>query len=214
MHKHYYHHSIAKRLGDIIFSSLLIIITLPILIAASILIVTTSEGRIIFKQKRVGRDGKLFTCYKFRSMVDGADQEHYIRFIRAAFTGAYGEEIPNNHQEFKKNDERVTKIGKLLRVTSIDELPQLFNVIKGEMSLIGPRPDVPESVELYSEFERKRLRVKPGITGLWQVSGRSTLTLKEMFVLDNVYVDNQSFLLDLKILIQTIIIVITMKGSG
>ena len=212
MSKHYY--DISKRLFDIILSFFLLVMMLPVVVGASIMIAVTSEGPIVFKQKRVGRGGRLFTCYKFRSMIYDADQKQYIEFIARAFKDAYGNGVPNSHLEFKKDDSRVTKIGRFLRVTSIDELPQLMNVLKGEMSLIGPRPDVPESVALYSASERRRLEVKPGITGLWQVNGRSTLTLREMFVLDNFYVDNKSLLLDLRILIKTVFVVIIMRGSG
>jgi len=213
MRPRYFYH-LSKRLFDVIMCSVLVVLLMPLILITSLLIAATSRGPILYAQKRVGKDRKLFTCYKFRSMVHNADQKPYFEFLAQAFNNNYGSGAPKSHVEFKTKDQRLTKIGKIIRVLSIDELPQLINVIKGEMSLIGPRPDVPESVELYSEFEKKRLSVKPGISGLWQVSGRSNLTLRDMFVLDNLYVDNQSFLLDLQIFVRTIFVVMTMKGSG
>jgi len=147
-------------------------------------------------------------------MIYNADQKKYHEFIRKAITGVYEEGIASNHVEFKTKDDRLTRAGRYLRLTSFDELPQFINVIKGEMSIIGPRPDVPESVKFYSNFEKKRLEVKPGISGWWQVNGRSNLSLKQMFFLDNYYVDNQSTWLDIKIFLKTIVVVFSMKGSG
>jgi exopolysaccharide biosynthesis polyprenyl glycosylphosphotransferase len=206
--------SLMKRVMDIVISFLLIILLSPILLIIAIIIKIDSEGPVLFKQKRVGLFGKSFFCYKFRSMVCNADQSKYYEFIRKAINDEYGHGTANNHVEFKTKDSRLTRVGKIIRKSSIDELPQLFNVIKGEMSLIGPRPDVPQSVKYYSDFELKRLKVKPGITGWWQVNGRSNLSLSQMFALDNYYVENQSLFLDIKIFFKTIYVVISMKGSG
>ena len=203
-----------KRVFDFVISFLFIILLSPLLLLIAVLIKIDSKGPAIFIQTRVGLNGKTFSCYKFRSMVYNADQKKYHEFVRKAITNEYGDGIPNNHVEFKKNDDRLTRFGKMIRVTSLDELPQFFNVIEGDMSLIGPRPDVPESVMYYNDFEKKRLQVKPGISGWWQVNGRSYLSTSQMFALDNYYVDNQSPWLDIKIFFKTIFVVISMKGSG
>lgn len=203
-----------KRVFDLVVGILLLILLSPLFLVVALLIKVDSKGPAIFAQERVGRNGRTFLCYKFRSMVYNADQRKYHEFIRNAFKNEYGNGFANNHVEFKTTDNRLTKLGKIIRLTSIDELPQIFNVIKGEMSLIGPRPDVPESVVYYTDFEKKRLRVKPGITGWWQVSGRSNLSLNEMFVLDIYYVENQNLWLDMKIFFKTIYVVISMRGSG
>lgn len=203
-----------KRVIDIVISFLLITLLSPVFLIIAILIKLDSKGPVIFKQKRVGALGKAFFCFKFRSMICNADQSRYYDFIRKAINDEYGNGTANNHVEFKTKDDRVTKVGKFIRKCSLDELPQLFNVINGEMSLIGPRPDVPQSVKFYSDFELQRLKVKPGITGWWQVNGRSNLSLSEMFALDNYYVEHQSPLLDTIIFFKTFYVVISMKGSG
>ena len=203
-----------KRMFDIVISILLLILLSPIIFLVTFLIKMNSDGPAVFVQKRVGLNGRTFSCYKFRSMRNGADQKTYYEFIRKAIRNEYGNGTATNHIEFKTKDNRLTAVGKIIRLTSFDEIPQLLNVIAGDMSLIGPRPDVPESVQYYTDFELKRLNVKPGITGWWQVNGRSHLSLKQMFVLDNYYVDNQNLWLDVKIFFKTIYVVIMMKGSG
>lgn len=190
---------IYKRVFDIISSILLIVILSPLMFIVSILVKLTSKGPILFRQQRVGLD-KNFTFYKFRTMRENAQQEH--------------EKLMKEHGVmFKlKNDPRLTSIGGFLRRTSLDELPQFFNVLKGDMSLIGPRPPMPEEVEHYSDFQMRRLGVKPGITGLWQVSGRSDLSFDEWVKLDAYYIENWSLWLDFQIFIRTIIVVF--KGHG
>jgi lipopolysaccharide/colanic/teichoic acid biosynthesis glycosyltransferase len=193
---------IAKRLIDIVASLLLLLLLLPIFPAVAIWIKRDSPGPILFRQTRLGRNGKPFTVYKFRSMLADANEavhrEYFLRLLRTAGT-------PQAATVFKvPNDQRVTRVGAILRQTSIDELPQLWNVLTGTMSLVGPRPPIPYEVEAYEPWMRQRLEVRPGITGLWQVSGRSRLNVDEMFRLDVEYVRRQSLGLDLKILLLTV----------
>jgi len=190
---------IIKRIIDLFGSIVLIILTSPIMLMAAFLVKVTSQGPILFRQERVGLE-RNFIFYKFRTMRAGAEKEHK-RYIKK-----YG-------NMFKlPNDPRLTSVGKFLRKTSLDELPQFFNVLKGEMSLIGPRPPMPEEVAKYNNFQRRRLGVKPGITGLWQVSGRSDLSFEDWVRLDAFYIENWSLWLDFQILLKTIGVVL--KGRG
>jgi lipopolysaccharide/colanic/teichoic acid biosynthesis glycosyltransferase len=163
-----------------------------------------SPGPVIFRQVRVGKGGRLFTMYKFRTMRVGAEQEQErLRALNEA-----------SGPIFKiRNDPRVTRVGRILRRLSLDELPQLVNVLKGEMSLVGPRPPVPSEVEAYKPWQRQRLSAIPGMTGLWQISGRSDLTFDEMCLLDIYYIENWSPLLDLEIMLRTIPRVIMGEGA-
>ena len=163
-----------------------------------------SPGPIIFSQIRVGRNGKPFQCHKFRSMVDGAQHmQHTIAGLNEA-----------SGPLFKvRDDPRQTRVGRFLRRYSLDELPQLYNVLRGEMSLIGPRPNLPAEVEQYQEWHKKRLAASPGMTGLWQVSGRSELTFDEMVLLDIYYVENWSLAMDLGILLRSIPAVLRGRGA-
>lgn len=184
---------IIKRLFDIIFSLFgFIILFLPFLIIA-FLIKTTSRGPVFFRHERIGKNGKSFYPFKFRTMMEGAIKE------------GLGYNVA-------ENDERITKMGKFLRRWGIDELPQLINVLKGEMSLVGPRPTFRYQVEKYNDFQRKRLLVKPGIAGWALIHGRNLLSWEERIKYDVWYVDNWSPLLDLKILFKTIKIVLLRKG--
>lgn len=191
---------IIKRIVDLTGSIIGLIILLPFFAIIAILIKLDSPGPVFFRQKRVGLD-RNFIFLKFRTMKATAAREH------RGLMKKYG-------VMFKlKNDPRITKIGKWLRRTSIDELPQLWNVLKGEMSLIGPRPPMPEEVKKYSKWQRKRLGVKPGITGLWQVSGRSDLAFDDWVKLDIHYIENWSLKLDFQILLRTFLIVLTKSGA-
>lgn len=176
-----------KRFFDFFISFFVLVLISPLLILTVILIKLTSKGSVFFKQERVGRNGDLFFIYKFRTMVD-RPREH-------------------NKQVFK-NDSEVTFIGKVIRRVKIDELPQLFNVLIGDMSLVGPRPCLPSLVKDFNETARKRLQVRPGLTGLAQVNGNIYLTWEQRWEFDSAYVEGQSFFLDMKIIFRTILIVI------
>jgi exopolysaccharide biosynthesis polyprenyl glycosylphosphotransferase len=196
---------INKRIADILLSVFGILILLPLLILISLAIkIEDPRGTIFFKQKRIGENGKEFEMYKFRSMVTNADKILDSLMHRNETTGPM----------FKlKDDPRVTKMGKFIRKTSIDELPQLWNVIMGEMSLVGPRPPLPREVKDYTEYARQRLLVTPGCTGLWQVSGRSNIGFDEMVELDLLYIENRSIFLDIKIILKTFAVIVNSKGA-
>lgn len=185
---------VIKRILDFIFAVTLLIIIAPILFIIAAAIKLETKGPIFFKQDRLGLNGKIFKIYKFRSMVINAEKNG---------TGVYS----------YKGDPRVTKIGEFIRKTSIDELPQLINIIKGEMSIIGPRPPLtyhPWKLEAYTEEQRKRFIIRPGVTGLAQINGRKELSWPERIVLDVQYIDSISILLDAKIFLKTIVKVLTM----
>lgn len=193
-----------KRIFDIFFALFSCVLFSPVMLITAIAIKIESTGPIVYKQKRVGKDGKPFDCYKFRSMVVDAD--------------ARKQELMDKNEAdeivFKiKDDPRITRVGKIIRKLSVDELPQLFNVFKGEMSIVGPRPPVPIEVENYSFSYFYRLDAVPGITGLQQVSGRSDVTFKRWIELDLEYIQNQSFLKDIEIILRTIPAVISRKGA-
>ena len=181
-----------------------LLLTLPALLVVGLLVRLDSPGPAIYRQQRVGRDGRLFTMYKFRSMSTSADDE-LVHLV--AFNEADGVLFKIQH------DPRITRIGGWLRRSSLDELPQLWNVVRGDMSLVGPRPALPEEVARYDVDPRRRLVVKPGITGLWQVSGRSDLSWAESVRLDVRYVDNWSLGLDLSILARTVRAVLGHRGA-
>jgi exopolysaccharide biosynthesis polyprenyl glycosylphosphotransferase len=184
-----------KRAIDMTVAGLGLLVLSPLLLVISGLIKLESSGPAVFRQTRVGRGGRPFTVLKFRTMREGAEQE--VEAL-SALNEAGG-------PLFKiRNDPRLTKVGQILRRTSLDELPQLYNVLRGEMSVIGPRPGLPCEVEQYQDWHRKRLETWPGITGLWQVSGRSDLSFDEMVLLDIYYIENWSLLLDLQIALRTV----------
>jgi exopolysaccharide biosynthesis polyprenyl glycosylphosphotransferase len=193
-----------KRSIDVIVSGLLLLILVPIFLLIALVIRIDSPGPAFFRQERVGKYGRRFVIYKFRSMVNGAEETQAELHHLNEATGPL----------FKiRDDPRLTRVGRWLRVFSIDELPQLINVLKGDMSLVGPRPPLPSEVERYKDWEKKRLNVTPGITGLWQVTGRSDLPFDEMVKLDYLYIQNWSVWLDLKLLLQTIPIVLKRRGA-
>lgn len=185
---------VAKRLFDVVFSGLLIVITLPLMALLSCLVKLDSLGPVLFKQERIGIEGRPFRMLKFRSM--GVDAENQLAGLVNRNEGS--------GLLFKiRNDPRVTRIGRLLRKYSLDELPQLFNILSGSMSVVGPRPPLPVEVEAYEHDVRRRLLVKPGLTGLWQVSGRSNLSWQDSVRLDLYYVENWSLAGDLLIILKT-----------
>lgn len=191
---------IAKRIMDICGALVgLICLSWLFLIVAILIKLEDPKGPVFFKQVRVGKDGKEFYMYKFRSMVTNAEELLESLLHLNEVSGAM----------FKmKDDPRITKVGKFIRKTSIDELPQLWNVLKGDMSLVGPRPPLPREVAQYTEYDKQRLLVTPGCTGLWQVSGRNDLGFNEMVELDLKYIRERSILYDLKIILKTIKIMI------
>jgi lipopolysaccharide/colanic/teichoic acid biosynthesis glycosyltransferase len=169
---------------------------------------------VIFAQERVGKDGENFTAYKFRSMHPDSNDEEYKTYLKQYVI----ENVPyrfdeNGNAIYKVDDSAVTRVGRFLRKTNLDELPQLVNILKGEMSFVGPRPDVPFAVNMYSDWHKQRLLVKPGMTGLWQVCKRKCLSFEDMVRLDIEYINNRSLLLDTKILLLTIGTIIAGDGS-
>lgn len=193
-----------KRVFDLLLASLAVIVLAPVMAAIALATKLDTPGPIIFKQRRVGENGKHFMMFKFRTMV--ADAERQIEEKIAQ--GARLDEVYK-----PRDDARVTRAGRLLRRTSLDELPNLFNVLKGEMSLVGPRPELPWMVERYEPWQRKRLAVAPGMTGWWQINGRSDLPLHHNVHYDLYYIQNYSPLLDMIILLKTIWIVLRGKGA-
>lgn len=196
---------ISKRLIDVIGSIIGIIVLSPLfLIVAFIIKFEDQKGTIFFKQIRVGKDGKVFCMYKFRSMVTNAEDLKCLLLEKNDVTGPV----------FKmRNDPRVTKIGKFIRKTSIDELPQLINVLRGDMSLVGPRPALAEEVAKYTGYEKQRLKVTPGLTCYWQVSGRSNLSFEQWMDLDMKYIHDQCFWVDFKLIIKTIFVLLGSKNA-
>lgn len=185
-----------KRFFDIFFAVIGIIILFPVMLVIAAAIKLDSKGPVIYKQDRLGKNGRIFKIYKFRTMIENAE-----KMGSGLFTF--------------ENDPRITKVGKFLRKTSLDELPQLFNVLKGDMSFVGPRPPVPfypKKWEEYTVYEKKRFSVKPGITGWAQVNGRNEIDWSERIKLDVWYVDNWSLILDLKIILKSIKVVLKKEG--
>ena len=188
-----------KRIGDIVFSLLILILGSPIFILIAILVKLSSPGSVFYIQKRVGRNYREFGCIKFRTMYKDADD----------LLPNLLEKYPLMRKEFEKDfklrqDPRITKLGRFLRRSSLDELPQFFNVLKGEMSVVGPRPIVSNEIIKYSLFMEEVISVRPGLTGLWQVSGRNNLSYKKRVELDLFYARNRNFILDLEIIILTL----------
>lgn len=195
-----------KRSLDIIISSVLLMCFLPFILLISFLIKITSEGSVFFRQRRVGLKGKYFTLYKFRTMLKNAEA------LKAQLLHMNVMEGP----VFKiHKDPRATWIGQFLRRTSLDELPQLYNVLRGDMSIVGPRPPLPLEVNQYEEWQMRRLSVRPGLTCLWQVNGRNKINnFNQWMELDLQYIDNWSLLLDFKIFIKTIYVVLSGRGAS
>jgi lipopolysaccharide/colanic/teichoic acid biosynthesis glycosyltransferase len=197
-----------KRGFDILGASVLLITCAPLLTAIAIAIRATSRGPAVFRQVRVGADERTFRMLKFRTMSFGCSTDPHERYVRALLTGR----VSTNSGMFKlADDSRVTRVGRWLRRTSLDELPQLFNVLFGQMSLVGPRPVLPYEAPLLRGEQRLRFTVRPGMTGLWQVSGRNRLDFADQLALDARYVKSQTFLLDLKILLRTLPAVLTQE---
>jgi lipopolysaccharide/colanic/teichoic acid biosynthesis glycosyltransferase len=198
-------YNIVKRLIDILGSIAGIIVLSPFLIVIAILVRLDSKGPVLFSHKRLGLGGKIIKVYKFRTMVSDAEE------LLKRLTPEQKEEYEKN---FKlENDPRITKLGRFLRESSIDELPQLLNVLKGEMTAVGPRPIVPTELQKYGEYADKLLSVKPGLTGSWQTSGRSDTTYEERVQLDMEYIDTRTIWMDVKIAFKTVGVVFKKSGA-
>ncbi|WP_302652639.1 sugar transferase [uncultured Clostridium sp.] len=198
-------YEVIKRIIDIVASFIGIILLSPLILIVSILIKLESKGEVIFKQKRVGLNGKEFYMYKFRSMVINAEELKEQLESQNEMSGPM----------FKiKDDPRITKVGKFIRKTSIDELPQLINVIKGDMSLVGPRPSLPKEVKKFEQWMMERLEVKPGLTCIWQVSGRNNIDFEDWMKLDIKYVRERSFKLDIKLILKTVLVLLGDKNAS
>ncbi len=182
-----------KRIFDVVFSVVVLVVSMPLILLIALAIRLDSAGPIIFRQKRIGRYGKPFVMWKFRTMKNGTD--------------------PYAIHPRDENDERITRVGRWLRRTSLDELPQFYNVLRGEMSIVGPRPEMPFIVEQYNELQRERLNVRPGITGLWQISADRDLPIHENIDHDLFYIQHQSLILDLLIITKTIWVVVNGLGK-
>ncbi len=211
-----------KRVIDVVGSLLAIIVFSPIFIIAAAAIKYNSKGPVLFKQKRLGQYGKAFTFLKFRSMYVNNDPTIHKEYVEKLIKAGGAENGSTNGngdspdgQVFKiQDDPRITKVGKFLRRTSLDEFPQFFNVLKGDLSLVGPRPPIPYEMENYEVWHRRRIYdMKPGLTGIWQVEGRSRTTFNEMVRLDLYYMKNWSLWLDIKLLCQTPWVMLTSKGA-
>jgi exopolysaccharide biosynthesis polyprenyl glycosylphosphotransferase len=193
-----------KRAFDLLVGGLGVLVISPLMLLIAVAITLDSPGPVFYRQRRVGKDGREFMIYKFRSMHPDAERQ---------LVALRGQNEASGPLFKMKRDPRVTRVGRLLRRLSLDELPQLFNVIKGEMSLVGPRPPVPQEVAQYEDWQHGRLRAVPGITGLWQVSGRSDVSFHDMVRLDLHYIRNWSLAMDLEILIRTVPAVLTSRGA-
>jgi exopolysaccharide biosynthesis polyprenyl glycosylphosphotransferase len=205
--------NILKRTFDVIIAFLGFLIVMPLLIIIALIIRIDSPGPALYSQIRIGKNGRPFKFYKFRSMFRDSDKD-LKRADKAAKFIKSNVKIRNNGDNTKIVDSsKITKVGRVIRKTSLDELPQLYNVLKGDMSLVGPRPCLPYEWEHYDEWHKRRLSVTPGCTGVWQVNGRSEVSFEDMVVLDLYYIQNRSFLLDLQILLKTIPVMAIGKGG-
>jgi exopolysaccharide biosynthesis polyprenyl glycosylphosphotransferase len=206
-----------KRAFDVMAVTLGLVVISPLLLIIAILIKLDSPGPVLYKQKRIGEHGQPFMMLKFRSMQVDADprihQAHVARLIEQNL-GLDPAKAGGPSSLKMEDDPRVTRVGKFIRKTSLDELPQLFNVLRGEMSLVGPRPPIPYEVELYQDWHKRRFEALPGMTGLWQVKGRNRVSFDEMVRMDLEYIERQSLWFDIKILAQTPLAVITGRGAG
>lgn len=202
---------IVKRSFDLLLCFVLVPILTPLMIIIGLIILLDSRGPALFKQKRIGKDGQPFTIYKFRTMYYKFDDSSHRVFMKQYVNGQAGQKNGSFKPPLEK---QVTKVGRVLRKTSLDELPQLFNVLRGEMSIVGPRPNVEWEVQEYEPWHRERLWVKPGITGLAQINGRSAISFDTLARYDVEYVRNRSIRLDIEIIMQTVMTIIKKNGAG
>jgi lipopolysaccharide/colanic/teichoic acid biosynthesis glycosyltransferase len=199
---------------DIVVAAVALVLLSPILLIVAIIIRLESPGPALFRQRRVGRGVKPFTVNKFRTMRQGSSHEAHRKFVQSLIAGDAPPAVDGQPRFKMASDPRITRVGRLLRKTSLDELPQLWNVLRGDMSLVGPRPPISYEVERYPAHWFARFQVKPGLTGLWQVSGRCELTLDQMIELDREYVRRRSLLLNVWILLRTVPAVLSLRGAS
>lgn len=202
-----------KRFFDLVGASVCLLVFSPLLGAVAVLVRLTTPGPALFRQTRLGRDRRPFMLYKFRTMYDGCEDEVHRRYVRSLLREGNPSTAGQRGLYKIEGDARITPLGRVLRRLSVDELPQLFNVIKGDMSLVGPRPALAWEAEMFDPPYDQRFIVMPGMTGLWQVSGRNRLTFKRALELDVEYVHRRCFTLDLLILLKTIPVVLTARGA-
>lgn len=204
-----------RRCADVVFALVLILLLSPVLIGVTLAIRLDSRGSAFFRQRRVGYREREFTLYKFRSMRVDADPRGHQEYVTALIKGKDANPEGGRENLYKLAvDNRITSVGRWIRRWSLDELPQLFNVVKGDMTLVGPRPAIPYEVSEYPTWYRERFSVKPGLTGYWQVSGRNERTYEEMVRLDIEYAERRSLGLDLRILLKTPLVVLSRKGAA
>lgn len=207
-------YNLCKRILDLVLAYLLVVVLSPVLLFVAICIKLSSNGPVFYKHKAVGLNGKLFYVYKFRTMHHSCDKVHHENFLKNFVNGNHYTVDKHGRKVFKViNDSRVFPIGKLLRKVSVDELPQLFNVIKGEMSFVGPRPPVLSEFNLYKNWHKIRVKVMPGISGYHQITGRSVDSFKKMFQKDLYYIRNRSFTFDFWVICKTVLVVLSCKGA-
>ena len=202
----------AKHAFDAFIGLVATVVALPMLLASALAIALDSKGPVFYRPCAIGKGGRPFTMYKFRSMFTDASKSLHQEYVTKLIKGEIGQD-PSGQPLKITNDPRVTRVGGFLRKSSLDELPQLINVLKGDMSLVGPRPCLPYEWEIYKDWHKKRSAVRPGITGLWQVVGRSEVSFEDMIILDLYYIYNRNFDLDLSILFETIFVVMKKKGA-
>ena len=203
----------AKRSFDVVVATSLLLLLSPLLLAIALLIKATTPGPAILTQERVGKGGRVFPFLKFRSMYDNPDRSADIKFARAYINGQETTTVKGDGVFKSADDKRITPVGRWLRKTSMVELPQLINVLRGDMSLVGPRPSMPYEVEVYKPWHFRRLQVLPGLTGLAQINGRSSLIFEDIVKIDIEYIEHCSFLLDLSILLRTLPVVLSGNGA-
>jgi len=209
-------HHLVKRLIDVVLAAGMLVVVAPVMTVIALLIKLSGPGPVLFVQERLGRDGRPFSFYKFRSMKHDSDDAIHRQFAAMFINGDEDGCADHNSGDkvFKlKRDPRVTAIGAFLRRASLDELPQLFNILKGEMSLVGPRPPIAYEIENYQPWHMERLKAVPGLTGLWQVSGRSSVAFEDMVRLDIRYINTWSLWRDLVILVKTVPVVLRWTGG-
>lgn len=188
-------YELIKRGGDIIFSIIAFVLCIPLLVCISIIIKITSKGKVLYKQERMGKNGRKFTLYKFRTMIQNADTLKMLSSLQL-------EEYKCNYKI--ENDPRITKFGNILRKRNLDELPQLYNILKGDLSFVGPRPILEDELEKYGENKSELLKIRPGLTGYWQVNREKAKNYEERMQMELFYVQNYNIKLDLQILLKTI----------